>query len=66
VLTQDGRVAKHLIGETTEVDKEYLVRVEYTKPGKLPDSDLKKLNHGLWMDGKPLLPARCAGRTTTS
>jgi len=58
VLTQDGRVAKHLIGETTEVDKEYLVRVEYTKPGRLPDEQLKKLNHGLWMDGKPLLPAK--------
>ena len=58
VLTQDGRVAKHLIGETTEVDKEYLVRVQYTKPGKLPDESLKKLNHGLWMDGKPLLPAK--------
>jgi len=58
VLTQDGRIAKQLIGETTSVDKEYLVRVQYTKPGKLPDSDLKKLNHGLWMDGKPLLPAK--------
>jgi 23S rRNA pseudouridine2604 synthase len=58
VLTQDGRVAKQLIGDDTDVDKEYLVRVSYTKPGKLPDSDLKKLNHGLWMDGKPLLPAK--------
>jgi len=58
VLTQDGRVAKTLIGETTSVDKEYLVRVEYTKPGKLPDADLKKLCFGLWMDGKPLLPAK--------
>ena len=58
VLSQDGRIAKHLIGETTSVDKEYLVRVQYTRPGKLPDSDLKKLNHGLWMDGKPLLPAK--------
>ncbi len=58
VLTQDGRVAKQLIGENTNVDKEYLVRVEYTKPGRLPDSDLQKLNHGLWMDGKPLLPAK--------
>jgi 23S rRNA pseudouridine2604 synthase len=58
VLTQDGRVAKQLIGENTNIDKEYLVRVEYTKPGRLPDSDLKKLNHGLWMDGKPLLPAK--------
>ncbi|WP_208278000.1 pseudouridine synthase [Massilia oculi] len=58
VLSQDGRIAKHLIGETTSVDKEYLVRVQYTRPGKLPESDLKKLNHGLWMDGKPLLPAK--------
>jgi 23S rRNA pseudouridine2604 synthase len=58
VLTQDGRVAKQLIGENTSVDKEYLVRVEYTKPGRLPEADLKKLNHGLWMDGKPLLPAK--------
>jgi 23S rRNA pseudouridine2604 synthase len=58
VLTQDGRIAKQLIGENTNVDKEYLVRVEYTKPGRLPDSDLQRLNHGLWMDGKPLLPAK--------
>jgi len=58
VLTQDGRVAKQLIGENTNVDKEYLVRVEYSKPGRLPDSELQKLNHGLWMDGKPLLPAK--------
>ena len=58
VLTQDGRIAKQLIGQDTSIDKEYLVRVQYTKPGKLPDSDLRKLNHGLWMDGKPLLPAK--------
>jgi len=58
VLTQDGRIAKTLIGEHTEVDKEYLVRVQYTKGGRLPDADLRKLNHGLWMDGKPLLPAK--------
>ena len=58
VLTQDGRIAKQLIGQDTSIEKEYLVRVQYTKPGKLPDADLKKLNHGLWMDGKPLLPAK--------
>jgi 23S rRNA pseudouridine2604 synthase len=58
VLTQDGRIAKQLIGESTDVEKEYLVRVEYTKPGRLPDADLRKLNHGLWMDRKPLLPAK--------
>ena len=28
VLTQDGRIAKQLIGEDSEIEKEYLVRVE--------------------------------------
>ena len=58
VLTQDGRIAKQLIGEDSTVDKEYLVRVQYSKPGKLPDSDLKRLNHGLILDGKALKPAK--------
>src|SRR5476651_448405 len=54
VLTQDGRIAKQLIGQETAVEKEYLVRVQYSKPGKLPDADLKRLNHGLMLDGKKL------------
>lgn len=58
VLTQDGRIAKHLIGETTTVEKEYLVRVQYSKPGQLPEAELKRLNHGLMLDGKKLLPAK--------
>jgi 23S rRNA pseudouridine2604 synthase len=58
VLTQDGRVAKKLIGEDSSIEKEYLVRVRYTKPGKLPDADLQLLNHGLTLDGKKLLPAK--------
>jgi len=58
VLTQDGRVAKHLIGENTVVEKEYLVRVAYTAGGKLPDHELRRLNHGLSLDGKKLLPAK--------
>ena len=57
VLTQDGRVAKHLIGQDSEIEKEYLVRVKYTKPGRLPDAQFKLLNHGLSLDGKALLPA---------
>ncbi len=57
VLTQDGRIAKQLIGEDTHIDKEYLVRVKYSKPGNLPDHDLQRLNHGLSLDGKALLPA---------
>jgi len=58
ILTQDGRVAKTLIGQDTAIEKEYLVRVQYSKPGTLPESDLKKLCFGLWMDGKALLPAK--------
>ena len=58
VLTQDGRIAKQLIGETSSVDKEYLVRVRYAKPGRLPAADLKRLNHGLALNGKPLRAAR--------
>lgn len=58
VLTQDGRVAKQLIGHDTEIDKEYLVRVSYGQGGTLPNGDLQRLNHGLWLDGKALLPAK--------
>jgi 23S rRNA pseudouridine2604 synthase len=54
VLTQDGRVARRIIGEDSDVDKEYLVRVQ----GSLSKADLKLLNHGLELDGKPLKPAQ--------
>jgi 23S rRNA pseudouridine2604 synthase len=58
VLTQDGRIAKQLVGEDSIVEKEYLVRVKYTRPGRLPQADLERLKHGLSLDGKPLKPAR--------
>jgi 23S rRNA pseudouridine2604 synthase len=54
VLTQDGRIARHLIGEDSSVEKEYLVRVE----GELSDADMKRLNHGLSLDGEQLKPAK--------
>lgn len=54
VLTQDGRVARWLIGENSTVEKEYLVRVE----GELSPENLKLLNHGLSLDGVTLKPAR--------
>ncbi|MGV3627537.1 MAG: pseudouridine synthase [Betaproteobacteria bacterium] len=53
VLTQDGRIAKQLIGENSRVEKEYLVRVT-GKPGK---DGLALLNHGLSLDGEALRPA---------
>ncbi len=58
VLTQDGRIAKQLIGDDSGVEKEYLVRVRHVKPGRLPESELKRLQHGLSLDGKVLRPAK--------
>ena len=57
VLTQDGRVAKQLVGEGSELEKEYLVRVE-SGPERLSAAGLALLNHGLELDGEPLRPAR--------
>lgn len=54
VLTQDGRIAKQLIGENSPIEKEYLVRVA----GTLSAQDLKRLNHGLMLDGVALKPAK--------
>ena len=58
VFTQDGRIAKQLIGDKSTVEKEYLVRVEYPDGKKLPARDLARLNHGLELDGVALLPAK--------
>ncbi len=54
ILTQDGRIAKQLIGENSPIEKEYLVRVE----GQLSAGDLAKLNFGLSLDGQALKRAQ--------
>jgi 23S rRNA pseudouridine2604 synthase len=58
VLTQDGRVAKRLIGDETRVEKEYLVRVASADGRPLPDTPLARLRHGLVLDGVALRPAQ--------
>lgn len=59
IFTQDGRLAKKIIGENSEIEKEYIVRVAYIGPEKrLPAEKLKLLNHGLEIDGQKLRPAR--------
>lgn len=71
VLTQDGRVAKALIGEQSEVEKEYLVRVHWAPNGPkglglvaqnvqavFPPERLAQLRHGLSLDGQALKPAQ--------
>ena len=63
VLTQDGRVARQLIGEDSQMEKEYLVRVTYQGEALnvqrvFPREQLARLRHGLSLDGKPLKPAQ--------
>lgn len=54
IFTQDGVVAKKLIGENSDVEKEYIVRVR----GKLSEQDLKRLTNGsLVIEGRKLRPA---------
>ncbi|MFO1401615.1 MAG: S4 domain-containing protein [Steroidobacteraceae bacterium] len=53
VFTQDGRIARQLIGQDSSVEKEYLVRVE----GVLSDEGMQRLRHGLTLDGVKLKPA---------
>jgi 23S rRNA pseudouridine2604 synthase len=54
VFTQNGQVAKTLIGANSPVEKEYIVRVR----GDLDARGLKLLNHGLELDGAKLKPAK--------
>lgn len=54
ILTQDGRVAKQLIGQHSELEKEYLVRVR----GEISEAQIDRLTIGLELDGKPLKRAK--------
>ena len=54
VLTQDGRIAKQLIGADTKLEKEYLVRVD----NEVTQEQLDNLSFGLELDGKPLKRAK--------
>lgn len=63
VLTQDGRIARQLIGEDSGIEKEYLVRVAYGAvatdvQAAFPREQLARLRHGLSLDGQPLKPAQ--------
>ena len=71
VLTQDGRIARQLIGESSGVEKEYLVRVQWAPNGPqgqglidrdvqavFPPAQLARLRHGLSLDDQPLKPAQ--------
>jgi 23S rRNA pseudouridine2604 synthase len=79
VLTQDGRIAKQLVGERSAIEKEYLVRVRWADPERahaefgagdlmhaFPAERLDRLRHGLELDGKPLEPAKVSWQNETT
>ena len=54
LFSQDGRVAKAIIGETTEMEKEYIVTFT-TNPS---EEQLEKLRFGILLEEKQLKPAK--------
>ncbi|TXJ59127.1 rRNA pseudouridine synthase [Brachyspira aalborgi] len=53
LFTNDGIFSKKIIGEESECEKEYYVKLE----GNISDGALKKLEFGISLDGKKLKPA---------
>lgn len=54
ILSNDGVLAKAVIGPQSELDKEYVVRVA----GRIDEPTLARLRHGLELDGRKLRPAK--------
>lgn len=54
LLSEDGVLAKAIIGPESQVDKEYVVTVV----GKVDRAKIQKLRHGLELDGRQLKPAK--------
>ncbi|MEZ6022582.1 MAG: pseudouridine synthase [Hyphomonadaceae bacterium] len=54
LLSEDGVLAKAVIGPESKLDKEYLVRVS----GQITEKKLALLRHGLQLDGRQLKPAK--------
>ncbi len=54
ILSEDGVLAKAVIGPASGLEKEYLVRVA----GGLTPRKLERLRHGLQLDGRMLKPAK--------
>ncbi|MBC7768037.1 MAG: rRNA pseudouridine synthase [Phycisphaerales bacterium] len=54
LLSEDGVLAKAVIGPDSKLDKEYLVRVA----GQITEKKLALLRHGLSLDGRQLKPAK--------
>ncbi len=54
ILSNDGVLAKAVIGPESQLDKEYVVRVA----GRIDEPTLARLRHGLELDGRKLRPAK--------
>jgi 23S rRNA pseudouridine2604 synthase len=54
LLSNDGVLAKAVIGPQSALDKEYRVRVT----GQIAEAKLARLRHGLSLDGRKLKPAK--------
>lgn len=54
LLSEDGVLAKAVIGPDSPIDKEYIVTVR----GRIDRACIQKLRHGLELDGRALRPAR--------
>ncbi|HVY88604.1 MAG TPA: pseudouridine synthase [Hyphomonadaceae bacterium] len=54
VLSEDGVLAKAVIGPESQVDKEYVVTVK----GRIDRAKINLLRHGLELDGRKLKPAK--------
>jgi 23S rRNA pseudouridine2604 synthase len=60
ILSEDGVLAKAVIGPDSRVDKEYLVTVT----GRVERAGLQRLRHGLELDGRKLKPAKVTREDT--
>ena len=58
LLSEDGVLAKAIIGPESQIDKEYVVTVT----GKVDRAKIQKLRHGLELDGRQLKPAKVKGK----
>ena len=56
ILSEDGVLAKAIIGPESRLEKEYLVRIS----GQVSEQQLTRLRHGLSLDGRQLKPAKVA------
>jgi 23S rRNA pseudouridine2604 synthase len=54
ILSEDGVLAKAVIGPASTLEKEYLVQVD----GAITERKLARLRHGLELDGRQLRPAQ--------